>query len=237
VSTTLLRFALPSWRRHRSEIIAAAVIALAWVSLAARAPGMHASSATEAWWPGLGYCAAMAIAMMGPVALPAIRHVGVNTLAWRRGRAMLEFSVAYLAIWVAFEALVPLITRAIPRAREWSAFVIALIAASAWQLTPLKRMALRACHRSIPLPPTGARAELASIQFGLRNGLACLGTCWCLMLVVATAPSAHVSLSAAIAAVVACERLAERPMHATRVIAASLFALAMVTAITLAMLL
>jgi hypothetical protein len=38
---------------------------------------------------------------MIPTALPAIRHVGQNSLRWRRQRAMALFLLAYVGTWSA----------------------------------------------------------------------------------------------------------------------------------------
>ena len=66
--------------------------------------------------------------------------------------------------------------------------------AAFWQFSPFKRKCLRACHRSVPLPLVRMKAEVASIRFGVRNGSACVGSCWALMLVMLTAPVMFLSM-------------------------------------------
>lgn len=228
------------WLRRRPEIGAAAIVTAAWAILAAQAAwdghaaahaGMAATAipnsalALRAWsgvTGGLGPWVLMTVAMMGPAALAGIRHTGLNSLRWRRGRAMAEFSAAYLSVWIAFGIAALGATACIPAVTAWTATGLALAAAAVWQLTPLKRRWLRDCHRSVPLPPRGWRAETGAVRFGLRNGCSCLGSCWCLMLVMTVVPGAHILWTAALAGIVTTERLLERPRRATRLAALAL---------------
>lgn len=160
--------------------------------------------------------ALMAVAMMLPTAMPAVRHVAVNSLYWRRRRAVLEFIAVYLAVWAVFSALV--LGMAISRAPADSAFVLPLVLAVAalWQWTPLKRRALRACHRPRPLPPYGWRATAGVARFGLGNGGACLASCWAMMLTMAVVGSARLGWMAALTALIAIEKLSLKPGRAAR---------------------
>jgi predicted metal-binding membrane protein len=164
----------------------------------------------------------MTVAMMGPAALIAIRHTGLNSLHWRRQRAIVEFSVAYLAIWTAFGLLAQVADTFIPVTPGPGVLAGVLVAAAAWQLSPLKSRCLRGCHRSFPLPPRGWRADKGAFWFGLRNGLYCLGTCWCLMLVMIAAPGGQLLWTAGLTGIITAERLLPRPRGTTRVVAAML---------------
>jgi predicted metal-binding membrane protein len=236
----------PPWRasarrlllRH-PELPAAAGVATAWLALLATAArdalaghpaaGMAAMPGMGSAHPAAGVAAAaglpgwllMIVAMMGPATLAGIRHTALNSLRWRRGRAMAGFAAAYLAVWAAFGVFAltaaALFTGvAVPGP---AALAAVLAAAAAWQLTAAKRRCLRDCHRSLPLPPHGWRAEWGSLRFGLRNGAACLGSCWCLMLVMVTAPAGQLLWMAGLAGAVTAERLAPRPRAVTRFIA------------------
>jgi predicted metal-binding membrane protein len=240
----LARQRRPDLRRlllQRPELGASAAVVAAWVILVVgavqdeHAGAAHAGvagmamfesgpahSAWSAVAGGLPHWVLMTVAMMGPAALAGIRHTGLNSLRWRRGRAMAEFSAAYLFIWTAFGIAALAATALLPAITGWTATGLALAAAAAWQLTPLKRRWLRGCHHSVPLPPRGWRAETGSVRFGLRNGCSCLGSCWCLMLVMAVVPNAHLVWSAALTLVVTTERLLERPRRATRLAALAL---------------
>jgi len=204
---------LPGARRlllRRPELGASAVVVGAWVALlalAAQGGHRHVSG-------GLPHWTLMTVAMMGPTALAGIRHTGLNSLRWRRRRAMAEFVVAYLAVWIAFGVLALTGAALVPAEPGSAAFAIVLAGAAAWQLSPLKRRWLRDCHRSVPLPPRGWAAEWAALRFGLRNGAACLGSCWCLMLVMAVASG--LLWTVLIAGFVTAEKLLQQPRQATR---------------------
>ena len=92
----------------------------------------------------------------------------------------------------------------------------ALALATAWQLSAPKRRALRDCHRPSPLPPTGPRATAGVVRFGLRNGTACVRSCWAMMLAMSVAASAATFWMVAITGLVLVEKLAPRPRQATR---------------------
>lgn len=228
---------------RRPELPATAVVGLAWLALLVLAiRGSHAdgggdsmagmagmpgmASPAASWWTtvsdGLPYTLVMAVAMMGPAALGGIRHTGVNSLRWRRGRAMTEFALAYLAVWLAYQVLVLAVAPVLPAVPSQGALCLVLAASAAWQFTPYKRRWLRDCHLSVPLPPRGWRAERAAMKFGLRNGLSCLGSCWCLMLVMAVAPAGYLLWSVALSGLITTERLLQRPRRATRLAAVAL---------------
>jgi len=235
--------------RH-PETVASIVVGVAWLLLIsiqlrgapggghAGMPGMDMTPETASRLPGIanpiGWWVLMSVAMMGPAALAGVRHTGLNSLRWRRGRAMAGFAAAYLAVWAIFGAVAITIVGALPDITGTVALATALTLAAAWQLTPLKRRWLRDCHRSVPLPPHGWKAELGALRFGLRNGLSCLGSCWCLMLVMVVAPANHLLWMVALTVVVTAERLVERPRYVTRMAAAALAIAAVVVGLTLA---
>lgn len=144
----------------------------------------------------------MSVAMMVPAALPAVRHVAANSLPWRRQRAIGAFLGAYLLVWVGLGvALTPLV----PARPDHRLLAAALLVAAGWVVLPAAGRFRRACHRTVPLPPRGWPATRGAVLFGLRHGLACLGMCWPLMVVMAVAGSPALwwmaGLSAASAAV------------------------------------
>jgi predicted metal-binding membrane protein len=233
--------------RH-PELGAAAVVIAAWVTLLVLAArGAHGSSSPagmagmsmggpaaprSAWSQaaaGLPWWVLMTVAMMGPAALGAIHYTGLESLRWRRRRAMAEFSAAYLAVWAAFGLLAPAAAAVVPGAHGPAALAVVLTAAAAWQLSPVKRRCLSGCHRSVSLPPRGWAAEKGALRFGLRNGLYCVGTCWCLMLLMAVAPAGQLLWAGGLTGVVTGERLTRRPRSATRAGAAALGFAAMAT--------
>jgi predicted metal-binding membrane protein len=164
----------------------------------------------------------MALAMMVPTAMPAVHHVAGKSLYWRRRRAAAEFVGIFLALWIAFclLALGPL--AGLGPSGSPIAFAVALAAAAVWQLTPLKLRALRACHRSRPLPPHGWRASAGVARFALRNGTACLASCWAMMAAAAFAGAGRLISMGALAGLMTVEKLADKPRTACRRVAALL---------------
>jgi predicted metal-binding membrane protein len=130
----------------------------------------------------------MTVAMMAPVTLPAVRHVGFNSIRRRRQWAMALYFAVYVGVWVAFGALVLAGERL---ARETFGFdgrvllALALAIAAGWQLTRVKRQALFRCRRTVPLPPIGLRADMGCARFALQQGWRCMISCWALMVVMA----------------------------------------------------
>lgn len=168
----------------------------------------------------------MALAMMVPAALPAVHHVASTSLYWRRRRAAAEFLAVFVGLWTAFGLLV--LTQLTSWVPAGSPLLLAgaLAAAAVWQLTPLKRRALLACHRSRPLPPRGWRASAGTASFALHNGAACLVSCWAMMAAATLAGPGRLWWMGAMTGAMAAEKLAEKPRWASRRLAALLAAAA-----------
>ncbi len=198
-------------------------------------PGMtmnpHASVAHAAI-VGLPMWIVMSLAMMLPAALPALSHVSTHSYRWRRRRAMSEFAVVYLAIWIAFGP-VALTAVGLLHASASVGLGLALALAGAWQLTVFKRRALRDCHRSVPLPPEGWAATAGVGRFGLVNGGACLRSCGPMMLAMAAVPGSQMWIwMPLLTGLMSAEKVALRPRRTSRVVAIVL-AVASVVAVLL----
>lgn len=183
-------------------------------------PGGFGSVAASAA-AGLPMWTLMSIAMMLPGAMPAVRHVALNSSPRRRGRAISKFLAVYLGIWAAFGAVVLALLAMWTPARASLGVAAVLALAAAWQMTPLKRHALEACRRST-LPASGHRAAASVARLGLRNGVACVGSCWAMMLAMALATSERLLWTVALTCIVSMEKLARTPRHATNYAAAFL---------------
>jgi predicted metal-binding membrane protein len=208
-------------RRHRLRAAAALrwrpewritlVVALAWVTLLATHDHQHHGQATPAVGPTPGLqqdaggllaplpgWALMTVAMMVPVTLPAVRHVGFNSIRPRRQRAMILYVVVYLGMWIAFGIPALAVARLARQAFDLEGRVLlalALVVAAGWQLTHSKRRALFRCRRTVPLPPVGLRADAGCARFALQQGWRCVTSCWALMAVTAVvAHSSHAGL-------------------------------------------
>jgi predicted metal-binding membrane protein len=64
-----------------------------------------------------------------------------------------------------------------------------MVVATSWEVSPTKRRRLRRCQRTVPLSPRGWRADSDCARYGVSTGLACVTTCWALM--VAAAAFSH----------------------------------------------
>jgi predicted metal-binding membrane protein len=208
-------------RRQPALAVDAAVVA-AWALTAA--PVSHALH-HGGLGARVGLWALMCVAMMLPSATPAVEYVARNSLSWRRGRAVAGFVAVYLGIWIAYGA-VALTLAGLAPAPTAQAVAAALLIAACWELTPLKRSALRACHRGAPLRARGWRATASVIRFGARNAGACVGSCWALMLVMVLVTSGHLLWMAGLTAIVCAQKLLPRPRRSTRITAAVLAAAA-----------
>lgn len=128
----------------------------------------------------------MAVAMMLPQALPALRHVGLNSIRSRRLRGMTLYAASHLALWGAFgfgALTVVLICQTYGVARP--AVIVTIVVAVLWQFTATKRRALATCFRTTPLALDGWLADRRCMQFGMRNTAACIVACWPAMLALA----------------------------------------------------
>jgi predicted metal-binding membrane protein len=240
-----------AWRRlpialaWRPEWPVAALASIAWLllallSLQGDGGGSHAAHAppwtltafpSMSWW--LISWLLMSFAMMAPATLPAVRHVALNSIDARRARAMTIYLAAYLAVWGLFGVMAFTLieaTRTLIAIDDRAQLAIVLAIATAWQLTRIKRRAIVACKRTVPLPPVGFRADRACARFGVLQAWRCILACWPLMLLMAAMPHPHPLLPmVALTVVVLIE---ERASNRDRLIIpiACLFAVAAATA-------
>lgn len=214
----------------RLVTVAVVVIAGAWLTALARvmtgdeSSGMAVSAGVGAF---LVAWAIMVVAMMGPAALAGVRYTAAHSLRWRRRRAAAEYALGYLIPWLGFGLVFVALLSYAPALAESRLVVPATLGAAAvWQVLPVRRRALLACHRSHRLPLRGRRAELAAVDFGFRNGTACVGTCWCLMTAVSVTPGPRLLWMVLATAAIVRERSATAPRRAGRTVAAGLAMLA-----------
>ena len=208
------------------------VVAMAWVALAVThalsshqgahaAHGSHSDpSILAAIGVAIGGWALMSVAMMVPVTLPAVRHVGLNSIRRRRRWAMAVYVASYLAVWVMFGVLALGLVWALRSTGTWSTgawstglgdhqlVVGALVIATGWQLTTWKRRAVVACQRTVPLPPAGWRADYGCAHFGVQQAGRCVISCWPLMLLMAVIGHSNLVVMAALTAGIVAERRA-----------------------------
>jgi predicted metal-binding membrane protein len=231
--------------RWRPEWRITVVVAFAWIVLLAThehrydghvgltqgaAQGLQRGSA--GLLAGLPGWALMAVAMMGPVTLPAVRHVGFNSIRRRRQWAMTLYFAVCMGVWVPFGVLGLAGERVAREALGLDRRVLltlALVVAAGWQLSRSKRRALLRCRRTVPLPPVGLRADAACARFALQQGWRCVTSCWALMAVMpAVGHSGHAGLlwMAALTALVMGEELTRPGRRLLRASALALIAAA-----------
>ena len=142
----------------------------------------------------------MVVAMMFPLVIAQVRDTAFRSLWPRRHRAIACFLAGYLFPWVVFGMAILAIRSTWTVVPSTSA-VVGILIAVVWQLSPLKRHALRRCHQVIPLAPRGWRANVSCVRFGWRIGGGCIGACGGLM--TACALMDHSMLTMSVATVLA----------------------------------
>lgn len=139
--------------------------------------------------------AVMMVAMMAGPAGPVLLLFGAARRA--RGRsvalAVLTFGFGYILVWVGFSACAALAQWALHEAAMLSPAMAALspqlggailIAAGAYQLTPLKGACLTQCRSPLGfLMAYWREGTMGALRMGCRHGVFCLGCCWALMCV------------------------------------------------------
>jgi predicted metal-binding membrane protein len=135
---------------------------------------------------------------------------------------MAVFLAGYFAPWTVLGVLAIILHRLL-WAHPHATAAVAFALAAGWALLPLRRRAMVACHRVIPLAPSGWRADRDCLRYGLSIGVACVTTCWLLMLGCALTGHALPAMVAG-AAIAARERRSFRPP--LRTVAAAIAALA-----------
>jgi predicted metal-binding membrane protein len=231
----------------RPERVAVAVALVAWVGtvVAHLGPAPHGDAGAigpgdpwSAWAAvGVGLAAApgwalMTAAMMIPVALPAARHVATSSLRRRRDRAVALYLAAYLGLWTVFGVV------AVAGVALWNALVApawsglllsaSIVLALLWHVSPARRRLVGRCGRAVPLPARGWRASAGSMRFGAVYGMRCIGSCWALMLIMATATHGHLLWTAAMTVLLVAERRVPAVRRAPWPVLASAAAIALV---------
>ena len=206
---TLLEAAL---RRDRYIVIAglASITVLAWAYLFYLAPGMSSmdslgefgNMAMSGMSVGFGpvslvlmflMWAVMMVGMMVPSAAPMIlAFAGINRRRREQGNPYVPTAVflsGYLLVWAGFSiaatwAQVGLIFAILGFSNLDSALLggVLLLAAGAFQLSPLKSVCLRHCRTPMGFITNDWREGYGgALLMGLHHGGYCLGCCWALM--------------------------------------------------------
>jgi predicted metal-binding membrane protein len=164
--------------------------------------------------------AIMMVAMMLPSAAPAILLAAALTgrggESHRFGPTGL-FTLGYLMIWFGFSLVATMLQWGLQKIGLLSADMISLsvilsgvtlIAAGIYQLTPWKRTCLARCRSPFDLMTKyWHRGRMGPMLAGIWNGFFCLGCCWMIMVLLFVGGVMNILWIAAIAALVAVEKL------------------------------
>ena len=187
----------------------------------------------------LGMWVSMMAAMMLPAAAPMILMFGtVYRTKRERGGAFVPtwvFVAGYLAVWAAFGAYawgmgevgddlarnVPLLGELGPRAAA-----LAMLAAAAYQLTPLKERCLAHCRSPLSFVMHHWRPGIAgALRMGAEHGVYCVGCCWVLFALLVAVGLTSLPWMGLIALIILAEKLLPRGRVVTLGVAALLAAL------------
>jgi predicted metal-binding membrane protein len=147
-------------------------------------------------WGFLGVCALMMAAMMLPALAPLTSTYlrSIRAVRSRRVRTIRTTGLVggYLLTWIGFgvvayaaAALSALLAEDKADIAPWVGAGV-LIAAGAYQLTPLKDFCLRHCRSPVAflLHVSGYKGRLRDVRVGMYHGVYCVGCWWGLMVVV-----------------------------------------------------
>jgi hypothetical protein len=189
-------------------------------------PSATRQAAIDGWT--LPMFTVMAIAMMLPGAVGSVRVVAARSLWRRRGRAMAEWVVAYIGIWVAAGAVILGIRQlaiALGVLKVGTLpLAVGLLVAAGWQLTPVKRRALNGCHRTCPMVPSGLRADRDCLLYGTMIGRECVVSCGPMMAAMTLGDQRQLLLMPVMTAVLLMERFRHRMPRRSTAVALSLLA-------------
>ena len=140
--------------------------------------------------------AVMMVGMMAPAVAPVTLLYGQMRTSRdsRSGAARgLLFGAAQISVWIAFSAVAAMLQWTLHQAAVLSPGMAVtssriagaiLIAAGAYQLSPVKGECLSKCQSPLGfLLANWREGNKGAFQLGLRHGAYCLGCCWALMLV------------------------------------------------------
>jgi len=177
----------------------------------------------------------MMVGMMAGTAAPVL-FLFAAMQSGRRERgtrfAVLTFGIGYITVWVGFSAMAAIAQWALHDAALLSPAMVAsssilsggiLIAAGAYQLTPLKGSCLRQCRTPLGFLVANWRdGTRGALAMGLRHGLHCLGCCWALMCVLFVVGVMNLAWVAALTVFVLIEKIGPGGLVVSRIAGAAM---------------
>jgi predicted metal-binding membrane protein len=188
-----------------------------WIALIAGTPMSDPGTFLVAW-------IVMMAAMMLPSSAPMFLLFRLSASDRPHGELRtLAFGAGYLLVWAVVGVVVLLARQLLdavvsPDLRPVGVAAV-LLAAGAYQFTPLKATCLRACQTPADFLVRHWRSgTLGALRLGLDHGLYCLGCCWALMAVLVAAGGMGLAWVALIALIVLVEKLVPRAIWFSRVV-------------------
>lgn len=206
--------------RHAAEWALIACAALAWYLTFSGLADMSAGPGTMGLglWGFLGVWALMMAAMMLPALAPLTSTYlrSIRAVRSRRVRAIRTTALVggYLLTWIGFgivayaaAGLSALLAEDAADIAPWVGAGV-LVAAGAYQLTPLKDFCLRHCRSPVAflLHVSGYKGRLRDVRVGMYHGVYCVGCCWGLMVVLIAVGVMNLAWMAALTAVIFLEK-------------------------------
>ena len=174
--------------------------------------------------------AVMMIGMMSATAAPVLLlFASAHARRAERGApaAVLMFGLGYIAVWVGFSGLATLAQWGLHRAALLSSTMSAasprlagvlLVAAGAYQLTPVKRACLKHCQTPLGFLMSHWREGAGgAFHMGWRHGMYCVGCCWALMIVLFAVGVMNLAWVAVLTAFMMAEKLGEGGARVARI--------------------
>jgi predicted metal-binding membrane protein len=229
-------------------VLAASVAAwafLAWIAVDMGHPLVQLTMPGAPDWSVLNVLAVfvmwavMMAAMMLPSALPMIlAFLRLSERGGEPARARM-FVGAYLLVWAGFSAVATALQWML-QAVDWVDPMIVstspvlsgalLVIAGVYQFTPLKKVCLDTCRTPVGFLMGEWRGGAAgAFRMGLRHGLFCAGCCWAVMALLFVGGVMNLPWIAALAIVVAIEKLAPRGERIAMVLGVVLIAAGVVS--------
>jgi predicted metal-binding membrane protein len=185
----------------------------------------------------------MMVGMMAGAGAPVLLLFAAARAERGRGvpLAVLTFGLGYIAVWTGFSAFATLVQWILHEAALLSPAMSTssphlagaiLIAAGAYQWTPLKFACLTRCRHPLGFLMTNWRnGNIGAFRMGVDHGTYCLGCCWALMGVLFVAGVMNLAWVAALGAFVLFEKIGPRGVAVARLggtvmIAVGIFVLA-----------
>lgn len=225
--------------RHQRGLVAAGILLLAmlcwaWLSTGA---GMTSMDGMAMATPSFAMIVLMWWLMMGAMMLPSAAPAVLLYAQVRRGPstnaaalpAPWTFLAGYAVTWLAFSIAAALVQQLVagPDMRIHQPVLVSavLVAAGAYQLSPVKGACLRHCRSPAQFFTRHWRpGSSGAFRLGVLHGGYCVGCCWLLMALLFVGGVMNLALVALLTAVVAAEKLLPNGPLVARVTGAALIA-------------